>query len=190
MMEKEMEIRELESRLAELKNGLRKQNALEHIRKTAEERDNAIIRQIEDLKYQYSVLYTELSSLEPRVADLLEIAKTLYENKLFSKYKGNGSGFSFTNHYAYDKLYDGISVKIGNSWGYNWVYMGHLNTEVNKDEIYIITHYNQNVQNKLHIDTDANNIIEGLRSSINVMTYFLEQFDKFEDSVYEFVNSL
>ena len=196
ILEKEFEIRELENRLAELKNGLRKQNALEHIKKTAEERDNAIIKQIEDLKYQYSVLYTELSSLEPRVADLLEIAKTLYENKLFSKkYKGNSSRFSFTNHYAYDKSCDGIRVSLGYDWDYDWVYMGHYNTEVNGDEINIITHYSQNVldkgwTNKTQNDNTAKYVIKALQSSINAMTYFLEQFDKFEDSVYEFVNNL
>lgn len=189
MTEKEIEIRELENKLAELKNGIRKQKALEHIKKTADNKKKEIEKTIENLKYQYSELYCELSSLEPRIADLLDIARTLYDNKMFKKI--NVDGLYFTNHYAYDGCYDGIRVTLSDM--YAWVYMGHYRTEYNGNDMYIITHYSQNMADKnynMDVESNVSYVILGLRSSISAMKYFIEHFDKFEESVYDYANNL
>ena len=188
-MKKELSYRELENKLAELKNGLRKQKALEHIKKTADDKKKATEKTIEDLKYQYSEVYCELSSLEPRIADLLDIARTLYDNKMFKRI--NVNGLHFTNHYAYDRCCDGISVDIDSR--YAWVYMGHYRTEYNGNDIYMITHYSQNIVDKnynMDVENNVSYIILGLRSSISAMKHFIERFDKFEESVYDYANNL
>lgn len=193
MTEKEIEIRELESRLAELKNGMRKQNALEHIKKVRECKVNAKAKEIEDLTLQYSEMWTVLSCLVGRVEDLLDIAKAFYDNKMFITLKnalwGKAGGLHFDNHHYSDKAYDGISVNVDNNNA--WIYFGYYNKKEN-DEIQIITSYEsvRETYYDLNDDKVTNEIIKRLRASITAMNYFIEHFDEFEQTVYDCVNSL
>ena len=71
--------------------------------------------------------------------------------------------------------------------------MGHYRTEYNGNDIYMITHYSQNMADKnynMDVESNVSYIILGLRSSISAMKHFIEQFDKFEESVYDYANNL
>lgn len=193
MTEKEIEIRELESRLAELKNGMRKQNALEHIKKVREYKVNAKAKEIEDLTLQYSEMWTVLSCLVGRVEDLLDIAKAFYDNKMSITLKnalwGKAGGLRFKNHYYLDEECDGIGVNVDNNNA--WIYFGYYNKKAD-NEVQIITSYERKREEcyDLNDDRATNEMIKCLRASITAMNYFAEHFDEFEQTVYDCVNSL
>ena len=185
---KEYEIKELEWKLSKLKNETRKQKALEHIKKTVDDKNNADKKTIEDLKYQYEELFKKISALIPRVEDILDIAKTLYENKMYNFWNTihTGSKFNFGNHYCYDcQHYSGIKINLDKY--HEHIYVGYYNREKDS-QIKIITYWGQMKPNEDKYT--AKDIIEGLTSTIAVMNYFIDNFSKFEDSVYEFVDKL
>ena len=185
---KEYEIKELEWKLSKLKNETRKQKALEHIKKTVDDKNNADKKTIEDLKYQYETLFKKISTLIPRVEDILDIAKTLYENKMYDFWNTIHAGlkFNFGNHYCYDsQYYSGIKINLDKY--HEYIYVGY---DTEKDnQIKIITYWGTYLGQREDKFT-AKDIIEGLTSTITIMNYFIDNFSKFEDSVYEFVDKL
>ena len=184
---KEYEIKELEWKLSKLKKETRKQKALEHIKKTVDDKNNADKKTIENLKCQYEELFKKIYALTPRVEDLLDIAKTLYENKMYDFWSTLNTGlkFGFGNHYCYDsQYYSGIKINLDKY--HEYVYVGY---DTEKDnQIKIITRWGQMKPNEDKYT--AKDIIEGLTSTITVMNYFIDNFSKFEDNVYDYVDKL